>query len=260
MAITVGAFNRPWSTLTLDEAFRHTAEAGFAHTGLLRQNREDVVAPDTPPERLDEVGAMARAHGLIIDVIMVSVPLDGPPGEAVALILKQAENAARLGAGYLLSMGGKPEMFDAYCRVAREAAADVAARGVRLTVKPHGGITMTGADCARVVRAVDSPHFGVFYDPGNVAYYAGETRPEDVEHVAEHVVGVCVKDCVRDPKPDVNIAPGDGVVDFQGVFDRLRAAGFDGPCVVECLGGDSPDDVQARARRTREMLRELLGA
>ena len=262
MAIAVGCFNRPWSTLTLAETFRHIAAAGYTHAGLLRQSRELVIAPETPSARVDEIGTMATEEGLSLDVLMTPVPLDQPKGKVLAALLEQAEHAARVGAQYLLTMGAKEEQdYDAWCALIREAAPAVAERGALLTVKPHGGITMTGAHCANVVRAVNSPHFGIFYDPGNVAYYTGAWSIDDVKDVAEHVVGVCVKGVRLDgPKPVMDVVAGDGVIDYHATFDILRQAGFDGAVVVETTGGADPDDVDARATRTREMLRAILGA
>ena len=260
MAITVGCFNRPWNALPLDEAFQHIVAAGFDHAGLLRQNKELVIGPDTPRQRVEEVGAMARAAGVTLDALMIAIPLDRPAAEAADLLVKQAENAAAVGARYLLTMGTKEEKdLDAWCDAASLAATRVAQAGALLTVKNHGGITMTGSDAANVARAVDSPYFGIFYDPGNVAYYTGTYCPDDAKAAAERVVGVCVKGVRLDgPKPAMDVVPGDGAIDYVAVFDILLSAGFDGPVLVECTGGEGAEQVDACATRAREMLRDIL--
>jgi sugar phosphate isomerase/epimerase len=67
--------------------------------------------------------------------------------------------------------------------------------------------------------------------------------------------------CVKDSEGEligVNILPGAGVVDFEGVFAVLKDAGFDGHLVVECLGGETLDEVNANAVATREFLEGLI--
>ena len=108
MAVTIGCFNRPWNTLPLQEAFEWISRAGFKHVGLFRQNREFVIAPDTPPDRLLQVGDMAKAAGLTISVLMASVNVDAPVERAVDDIAKQADNAVKVGAKFLLTMGAGP--------------------------------------------------------------------------------------------------------------------------------------------------------
>jgi len=258
MPVTIGAFNRPWTNFTLDQALEQMAAAGYGHVGFLRQQKRLIVPEGTPQEEIERTASLVKQAGLTVDVVMTATAYDKPEEEAVSQIVEHAKNSAAIGARFLLTTGGKPEMFDAYCSIARKAAAGCAEHGVMLTVKPHGGLTMLGTDCAEVVKAVDHPNFGVFYDPGNIAYYAGVTDPADVKHCAAHVVGVCVKDCVLEPKHDVNIEPGAGVVDFVAFFKILLDAGFEGPCVVECLGGDTKEDIFARALRTRQRLENLL--
>ena len=58
---------------------------------------------------------------------------------------------------------------------------------------------------------------------------------------------------------DVMISPGAGNVDFEAVFDVLGQAGFEGPCLVECLAGETLQDVNEEAKKTREFLMNLLG-
>jgi sugar phosphate isomerase/epimerase len=104
----------------------------------------------------------------------------------------------------------------------------------------HGGLGLTAKGLLETRHAVGHPAFTLCYDPGNIIYYtAGELRPEtDVTDLAGHVSTVIIKDCVvRDGKPDVQVTPGDGLVDFPSVLGTLKAAGFDGPMYVECVGG-----------------------
>jgi sugar phosphate isomerase/epimerase len=128
-----------------------------------------------------------------------------------------------------------------------------------ITVKPHGGISATATDLLRCIEIVDHPNFGIYFDPGNVIYYTGGDPLENLADVAPHVVGVCVKDETGGVDGDVNIEPGTGDVDFERLFGTLQAGGFtSGPVMVECLGGDTLEDINVRAARVRERVERWL--
>ena len=77
--------------------------------------------------------------------------------------------------------------------------------------------------------------------------------------IAQHVTGFCAKDCGA-VKGDVMIQFGTGKVNFAGVFAVLKAAGFDGPLMVECCKvGATAEETMANARANREFLEERAG-
>ena len=52
---------------------------------------------------------------------------------------------------------------------------------------------------------------------------------------------------------------GTGKVDFAAVFGTLKAAGFDGPIMVECCKvGATADETMAHARDNRRFLENVL--
>ncbi|MBU7004303.1 MAG: sugar phosphate isomerase/epimerase [Theionarchaea archaeon] len=132
--------------------------------------------------------------------------------------------------------------------------------GVKVVLKPHGGITLTIDDLLKAYREVDHPSFGICYDPGNIIYYTkGEARPEvGIDRIAPVTMAGIVKDCVVvDGRPDVMVTPGVGLVDFEKVFAGLVAAGFDGPLYVECVGGEEIEDIDRNIRSTLNFVRGI---
>ena len=128
----------------------------------------------------------------------------------------------------------------------RQASEHAQQAGVNITMKPHGGISLTADDLATAHEKVNHPAFGICFDPGNIIYYTkGDLRPEtDVAEVASIVTTGIVKDCVvEDGKPDVMVTAGDGLVDFYAVLSGLVGGGFDGPLYVECVGSEAVDEV-----------------
>jgi sugar phosphate isomerase/epimerase len=77
--------------------------------------------------------------------------------------------------------------------------------------------------------------------------------------MAEHVTGFCAKDC-SGKRGEVMIEFGTGKVDFRGVYQELKKAGFSGPSFVECAGGKTPAQVTAGARANRLFLEKIFAS
>ena len=59
-----------------------------------------------------------------------------------------------------------------------------------------------GADSARFIEEINSPHLKLLWDPGN-AYFVGENAYPTGYEASKHVLGhVHVKDAVYDPQTD----------------------------------------------------------
>lgn len=260
MSYRLGSFNRPWNQFDYTDALAGIAGAGFEYTGLMRQQKETLIDADTAAEQVTEIRQTVQQAGLQMDTVLGALDFSGGKDGAVASLKKLLENCAALGADYFLNCGTKDEdMRQDYYEVLAEGARIGEDLGVTVTLKPHGGITMTGADLMQAVEAIDHDNFGIYYDPGNIVHYGGYDPVEEAIVCAEHVVAMCVKDS-EGQSVGVNIQPGEGVVDFAGVMDTLAAGGFtDGPLLIECLGGETIEDINTRALATHKFLRDLIG-
>ena len=77
--------------------------------------------------------------------------------------------------------------------------------------------------------------------------------------VAPLVTTAIIKDCILvDGVPDVMVTAGDGLVDFPAVLSGLVAGGFRGPLYVECVGGKTPEEIDANVLRTRKYIQGIL--
>ena len=153
--------------------------------------------------------------------------------------------------------------YEDYFELMRQAAPHAEKAGVQITMKPHGGISLTTQDLLAADGKVGHPAFGICYDPGNIIYYTkGEMRPEtDVAELAPIVSTGLIKDCtVEDGKPDVMVTPGDGLVDFHTVLSGLVGGGFNGPLYVECVGSSDPGDVDRDIAFTLGYVKGILTA
>ena len=172
------------------------------------------------------------------------------------------DNAAALGSRWILELGtGREEFYPIYPEVMRRAAAHAATLGIGISLKPHGGISLTARELIALCQQVDHPAFAVSYDPGNIIYYTkGAVRPEDeVEQITSRTSTLIIKDCaLYGDKADVMVTAGDGLVDFSFAIGTLREGGFRGPMYVECVGSTEPDEVDADLKRTHAYIAAMI--
>lgn len=254
----VGAFSRPWSQWSFDEALDGMKAAGFKQIGLLGDHKgEPFLSSEATPDYLDRLKQRVESRGL--EVIFGRLPTrrNVPMQDAIASAHQHIDQAHRLGLKYLIEFASnKPEEYEPYYRLMTEAAAYAAPLGIQIVFKPHGGCSASADEMLECIRQVNHPNFHLWYDAGNIIHYTGKDPVEDVERVARYVTGFCAKDCAT-KGGDVMIQFGEGKVDFAGVFRKLQAAGFNGPTMIECCAGETFEEVNAKARENRLFLERL---
>jgi sugar phosphate isomerase/epimerase len=256
----IGCFNRPWTTWSFDETLKQIKAAGYQTTGLLTRTKDEpFIGADATPEYLATLKRRLAGSGLKANMGALrsrhSIPLD----ESIKEVRQQIANAAALALPYLLTFGvDKPEEYAHYYKVMSDAAAYAQERRIKLVMKPHGGGSGASDEIVAAMKAVQHPNFKIWYDAGNIIYYTGKDPVEELKPIARHVTGFCAKDCAA-LKSDVMIQFGTGKVDFAAVFGTLKAAGFDGPIMVECCKiGATPEETATNARANRTFLEKVL--
>ena len=235
---------------------------GLRDDGLLTRTKTDpFIAADATPEYLDGLKRTLAASGLTATMGALRSRHDVPLEETVKSLRKEIDNAAFLGLKYVMTFGiDDPAQFDHYFQSMARAAAYGAEKGVQVVMKPHGGSSGASDEIIAAMKKVGHPNFRIWYDAGNIIHYTGKDPVEELKPIVQYVTGFCAKDCAE-PKGDVMIQFGTGKVDFAGVFKVLKAAGFDGPIMVECCAmGDTPEATAANARANREFLEKVLAA
>ena len=133
-------------------------------------------------------------------------------------------------------------------------------KGVVLALEnEHSCYLGTGAEVARVARAVGSPHLRLCWDPGN-ALCAGETPyPDGYNAVRDLVVHVHVKDGVLEDGTVRFVVVGVGAIDYAGQFEALRQDGYTGWISLETharIDGDSERASRLCLQALREWIEE----
>lgn len=258
----IGCYTRPFDAHDLRSALDGIAEAGFRHCGIMTARGKSwvVLTAETTPEEAALVGAEIRQRGLKCLSVYGDYAVKPAVAGNIRALQRLIEHCAACGSPDLLLGGvGEDSLQTPYYEAIREVCDFAVSRGVRLTLKPHGGQIATGPQCRRKIEQVGHRNFRLWYDPGNIFYYSdGARNPvEDAATVDGLVVGMSAKD-FRPPK-DVMVTPGQGQVDFARVLARLRQGGFTrGPVMVETVAQGDRKQVVAATRKAREFLEALV--
>ena len=142
------------------------------------------------------------------------------------------------------------------------ALADEAERaGVTIGLEIHGDIMASGEITLPLLEKIGRDSVGINYDTANVVYYSGDKAVEDVPKVVDRIVHVHLKESKGGKGVWDFGTIGTGDVDFAGVLQLLRDAGYDGPYSVELEFTGEPwpplDEVNEAMRRSREHLNRL---
>jgi sugar phosphate isomerase/epimerase len=234
--------------------------------------RRGGAAPITA-EMTEAMKQKLAARGLKSNIASLATAAKGVPlPEAIAAARAVIAGAHDLGQKYALNLGIEDDdRWVEWCKVLADAAAYGQERGVKVVVKHHHGLNNTSLDLLAWTKQVNHPNFGLFVDPGNIVYYTGKDPVKQIALIAPYVAGVVAKDCnaphfmereVSAPplapavtgagNPEVMIQFGTGKVDFAALYKLLKAAGFNGPTMVE--------ETIANARANREFLEKIFAS
>lgn len=257
MDIQLGCMNRAWGAFNIEEALTGISAAGFTMVEFCSQQNVDLIRPDSSDAELDLLHERLASKNLSFDMIIAGPDLHLPDAEIIPSFDKLAANVARLGGKYILACGVEDEsLYDTYLRLLATSCDAAASHGIKILLKPHGGVSAAADELLRALDRVNKPNFGICYDPGNILYYTGKRPEEDLLKIVDRVDAICLKDERGGLRGEVMITLGTGDVDFDVLFDILRDAGFTGPAWVECMGGETVEEINIEADKTMAFLSE----
>lgn len=173
-----------------------------------------------------------------------------------AEIIKAVRSAAAIGVKHVVTTEGEPVTRFGKALTRDEAVFLIAEKlheplrvaedhGVKILLEPHGPITGTIDGTSAILERADSPALGLNFDSGN-SWLAGTDPVEYVRTFGEKIEHVHWKDLGPEWEQKrgtvygcgmSTIPVGSGVIDIDGAFKALVAAGFDGYSTLE-VGGD----------------------
>ena len=259
----LGCYTRVFDQFDYPTALDAIAEAGFKYVGLMTTNSKPslLIRTTMPAGEVQALTDAAKRRGLKVLSVYGEFSVTESLESGIRDLKRLIDDSAICGCPNLLLGGTTDEkLYQPYYQAVAECCDYAAAKGVGLSIKPHGGQNATGSQCRKAIDLVGKKNFRLWYDPGNIFYYSdGQLDPvADAATVDGLVVGMSVKD-FRPPK-EVLVNLGTGKVDFPAVFARLKQGGFThGPLIVECLEHGTLASVKAAATRARQFLEQLTG-
>ena len=238
--------------LTLDDFIDDCAKLGLEGTELT-----SYYFP-AEPSREYLLGIKERCFRLGLDVSGTAVGNDfcHPAGEKrdqeMAHVKGWIDHAAVFGAPVIRIFSGSPhgtsedEARKLCIAGIEECCAYAGQQAIYLALENHGGLTSTADGILGLVRAVQSPWFGVNVDTGN---FHSDDVYGDLAKIAPYAVNVQVKISVSGP------TGGKRPSDFGQVAKLLADAGYRGYLALE---HEEPDDPRETCGKYLGQLREAL--
>ena len=257
----IGCYTRPWAKYDYRTAMDAIAAAGFKYLGLMTTNTKShlILSVASALDEAARVGDEAKRRGLGIVSLYGGDFSVASRQAAVADLRHLVDLCAAAEAKSLLLAGiANPQQFDLYFGAIADGCDYAAEKKIGLTMKPHGGLNPSGPLLRKAAEKVGRGNFSIWYDAGNILFYSdGKIIPvEDCAAVDGMVTGWCIKDYRHPKRVDVN--PGEGQVDFQAVFARLKKGGFQrGPLVVETLTPGEPKQLLEEAKKARQFVERM---
>jgi len=214
---------------------------------------------DVTSDYLNRLKLHAFSLGLDISGTAVGNNFCLPPGakrdEQIALVERWIDRAAELDAPVIrifagnVARGTTQEQAVAWAIDGINAVLPYAAKkGIVLALENHGGITTTPEQVFKLVKAIDSPNFGVNLDTGN---FRGSDPYAEIAQLAPFAMNVQVK---------TEIQRGSGHsredADLSRIVGILREARYSGYVVLEYEAAEDPLKAIPRHIKT---LRQLIG-
>jgi sugar phosphate isomerase/epimerase len=221
----------------LETALRGLAFAGYraAEVSAIASMAEHLRI-DQGPAHVAEVKSLALRHGLELTGVEAAT---NDPDRLTSIMRVSAEVGIPV---VNIGPGGKSgdeeslkRSIDFIARMSDEAAK----LGVTLAVKAHVGAAIYNTETTlRAIREVDSPGFGIDFDPSHI-FRANEEPEVAIRALAGRLAHVHIRDCVSrelrvGPPPEQ--VPGRGNVDLVALLRSLKDIGYAGPVNLEIIG------------------------
>jgi L-ribulose-5-phosphate 3-epimerase len=172
----------------------------------------------------------------------------GQQGEVLdrAIAMAKAFKADRVRCFDFWRLGDQAPYRAAINEKLRQAAEKCGQQGITLVLENEPSCnTATGAESAKVLDAVSSPHLMLNWDPGNAATLGETPYPDGYDLLPKNRIGHChCKDAVKTAKGYDWAPVGGGVIDWGGQFKALKRDGYRFAVSLEThwSGGASPEE------------------
>lgn len=237
MKKTIGVVTSTYPNYSGEEAMEGIAKAGFKYIELATAPAyfEHMPRPETKVNReiVDGVLKDCRDHGLTVQCIAGHTRLMKEKG--VENFKKVLDFAGLAGVKYVTTDTGEvknkedEKRFYTDIRVLGDYARG---KGVTVCLEMHGEWCNNGKLGAEIIKKIKNSNIKLNYDTANVTFFGNVKAEDDLKYALPYMGYVHLKDHGSGKFKEWNFpALGDGVIDFDKIFDLLKE--FDGPGSVE---------------------------
>ena len=237
MKKTIGVVTSTYPNYSGKEAIEGIAKAGFKYIELATAPAffEHMPRPEIKVSReiVDGVLKDCKDHGLTLQCIAGHTRLMKEKG--VENFKKVLDFAGLAGVKYVTTDTGEvknkedEKKFYTDIRVIGDFARG---KGVTVCLEMHGEWCNTGKIGAEIIKTVNHSNIKLNYDTANVTFFGNARAEDDLKYALPYMGYVHLKDHGSGKFKEWNFpALGDGVLDFDKIFDLLKE--FDGPGSVE---------------------------
>jgi sugar phosphate isomerase/epimerase len=230
---------------TLRDVIENASRMGFDGVEL-RGIKDEIDISRLPEftENLEETKRLFSDHNVAVSGIGVSARFAVvDPEEKQKHFDETRRNlklAAQLGAPIVRVFGGHlpkghsvEDMMPVLVENLRQIACEAEDYGVTVALETHDAWTSSSV-VSEVMKRVNHEHVRVLWDLHHPFRYSNEQPEETYENLSPYVVGVHVKDSVRDEKGQLrNALPGEGDVPLREMLQMLFDGGYDGYVTFE---------------------------
>ena len=262
---------KPPKQMTLEDFIKRAHELKVDGVSL-----ESCFIPRFDAAYLSEIKAMLDEYKL--DRVFAWGHPDGLEGgrneTAFADMVKSIEYARLIGAKVMRVVGASlvfrndphAPMLDKLTRMFKEAVKTAQAADVKIADENH--IDFTSDEMLALIKAVDSPYFGINFDTGNFMRVLDDPI-KGMQKLAKYTFSTHVKDLKPNRQAAVDdwyffstTPVGDGLVDNQKLAQLLHDAGYQGFLAVELdtLHPDYKDDEDRAVAQSVKELRRIANA
>ena len=263
----LGIYEKALPDLSWDERYAMAHEAGYDFIELsIDRNRLNKL--DWNDDQIKEVRDCAKKYDMSLETMTLSAnryyPIGDPEKreEGILLIKKAIVLAKKLGIKLI-----QLTAYDVYQKKSTDLTKDLYEQAIREVLdfdKDYGIILAievledvehfnTSEKLIPFIRKIDDPLLKEYADTGNLVYN-GFDPLKDLKDGIEKIAAIHIKDAIY--HNEHNIGYGEGLVDFDEVFQYLKQIHYEGYLVSECWYEEDhhPDITKINEFLRRKML------
>ncbi len=260
----IGVNSNCYHGYSIDQALEGIAAAGFRFVELTAtKGWTEHVFPDQSFQQLCAVKDKLAALGLT--AFSMSGHCNLMDDQRLGDFILNIRLAGFFGCRYIVSSIGEAHLKDNATAGNEHLAQNIRSllpyleqQGLQLVLELHGDHA-TGSVMNEIVKLVDSPLVKINYDTANCIFYGDVDPDRDIDTCMENVTYLHLKDKAGARNAWDFPALGQGYVNFDAIFQKLRQAGNNAPFSVEIeFTQEGPKDlaqVNEAVRQSAEYLK-----